>query len=146
VKPIIKFTKLSHFCGELPQYQTSGASGCDVRASVENSVILKPGDRGLIPTGLSLEIPQGFEIQVRARSGLAIKNGIALVNAPGTIDSDYRGEVKIILINLGGTDFEIKRGDRIAQLVIAPVLQGEFIEAKLSETTRGADGFGSTGL
>jgi len=146
MKPKIKFTKLRHFCGEPPEYQTSGASGCDVRASIENVIILKPGDRGLIPTGLSLEIPQGFEIQVRARSGLAIKNGIALLNAPGTIDSDYRGELKVILINLGGTDFEIKRGDRIAQLVMAPVLQAEFVESQLSETDRGVDGFGSTGV
>src|ERR1700728_1729630 len=129
MKPTIKFTKLPHFCGELPQYQTTGASGCDVRASIDKAIVLKPGDRGLIPTGLSLEIPQGFEIQVRARSGLAIKNGIALVNAPGTIDSDYRGELKVILINLGGTDFKIKRGDRIAQLVLAPVLQADFVES-----------------
>jgi len=129
----------------MPQYQSAGASGCDIHASVDQAVILKPGDRSLIPTGLALEIPDGFEIQVRPRSGLAIKSGITLVNSPGTIDSDYRGELKIIVINLGDTPFEIKNGDRIAQLILAPVIQADFLEVgSLSSTDRGAGGFGST--
>jgi dUTP pyrophosphatase len=145
MKPVVKFKKLDHFCGSVPAYQSSGASGCDIHASLKESIVLKPGARTLIPTGLALEIPEGFEIQVRPRSGLAIKSGITLVNTPGTIDFDYRGELKIIIINLGEAGFEIKNGDRIAQLVLAPVIQAQFIEAEnLSETQRGVGGFGST--
>lgn len=138
--------KLEHFKGELPKYQSLLASGFDVRAQLSESIILKPLQRALIPTGLSFEIPESYEIQARPRSGLAIKNGISLVNTPGTIDADYRGEVKIIVINLSSEDFEIKDQERIAQLVLAPVVQAEFIlKENLSETERGAGGFGSTG-
>lgn len=139
--------KLEHFKGELPAYQSTLASGFDVRAQLQQTMVLKPGERALVPTGLSFEIPVGFEIQARPRSGLAIKHGISLVNTPGTIDADYRGEVKIILINLGQEDFVINDQDRIAQLVVAPVTQVKFIEkTDLSETSRGAGGFGSTGV
>lgn len=130
----------------VPSYQTMGSAGADVSAFLSESVTLKPFERALIPTGLKFEIPEGYEIQVRPRSGLAIKNGITCLNTPGTIDSDYRGEVKIILINLGSESFEIKNGDRIAQLVVAPVTQGNFsIVENLSDTERGSGGFGSTG-
>lgn len=142
----LKVMKLSHYKGELPAYQSSLASGFDVRAQLENPVILKPGERVLLPTGLSFEIPPGFEIQARPRSGLAAKHGISIVNTPGTIDADYRGEVKIILINMGLETFEIKDQERIAQLVLAPVVQAQFeMVGELSETQRGAGGFGSTG-
>jgi dUTP pyrophosphatase len=147
MKPTVKFKKLAHFCGLLPAYQSSGASGCDVHASLTESINLKPGRRVLVPSGLALEIPEGYEIQVRPRSGLAIKNGITLVNTPGTIDCDYRGELKIILINLGENDFEIKNGDRIAQLILTPTIQAQFMEVdNLMGTERGAGGFGSTDL
>ncbi len=129
-----------------PAYQTPGAAGADLCACVEAPVKLEPGQRKLIPTGIALEIPEGYEGQVRPRSGLAVKHGIALPNSPGTIDSDYRGEVQVILINLGSEPYEIKNGERIAQLVIAPVTRGSFQEApELSGTSRGAGGFGSTG-
>ncbi len=143
----IKIKKLENFKGELPQYKSTWASGFDVRAQLEKPLALEPGQRELVPTGLAFEIPQGFEIQARPRSGLAVKQGISLVNTPGTIDSDYRGEVKIILINLGHETVEINDGERIAQLVIAPVYQAAFKEVtELSETDRGAGGFGSTGV
>jgi len=130
----------------LPRYATEGAAGCDLHAAVEAPLVLAPGGRAAVPTGLSLAIPEGYEGQVRARSGTALRHGIACVNAPGTIDSDYRGEVKVILGNLGGEPFEIRRGDRIAQLVIAPVVRAAFETAsELPETGRGAGGFGSTG-
>jgi dUTP pyrophosphatase len=142
----VKIKKWAHYKGDLPAYQSAGASGFDVRAQLEGDVVVKPGHRVLIPTALSFEIPHGFEIQARPRSGLALKNGISLVNTPGTIDADYRGEVKIILINLGQEDFLIKDQDRIAQLVIAPIYQAVFEElTDLSDTARGAGGFGSTG-
>lgn len=142
----LKVKKLSHYKGELPTYQTVLASGFDVRAQLERPVLLEPGERALIATGLSFEIPAGFEIQARPRSGLAAKHGISIVNTPGTIDADYRGEVKIILINHGLEAFEIKDQERIAQLVLAPVVQADFELAEdLSETGRGAGGFGSTG-
>ena len=129
-----------------PQYKTKGSAGDDICAFLEESITLKPMERALIPTGLFFEIPEGFEIQVRARSGLAIKNGIACVNSPGTIDSDYRGEVKVILINLGSEDFVINNGDRIAQLVVSPVTIGNFVKADfLEDSERGDGGFGSTG-
>lgn len=131
----------------LPEYKTDGASGCDVHAFVKEPVELLPGDIKLIPTGLACAIPKGFEIQVRPRSGLAAKNGITCLNTPGTIDSDYRGEIKVILINLGKEAFIVKNGDRIAQFVVAPVVRGIFKTVKsLDETLRGSGGFGSTGV
>ena len=130
----------------LPRYMTPEAAGTDVVAAVEETVELEPGARALIPTGLALEIPAGFEVQVRPRSGLAYKHGVTVLNAPGTIDSDYRGEIGVILINHGDISFDVKRGERIAQLVVAPVVQGTFeLVESLSETERGAGGFGHTG-
>ena len=130
----------------LPSYKTSGSAGADICAFLDESKILKVGERFAVPTGLFFEIPEGYEIQIRPRSGLALNNGVTLLNAPGTIDSDYRGEVKIILINLGSEDFVVNNGDRIAQAVIAPVTQGVFsIASELSSTSRGEGGFGSTG-
>ena len=129
---------------DLPAYATEGAAGMDVLAAVD--VVLAPGGRHAVATGLSLAIPAGFEVQVRPRSGLALKHGISLPNAPGTIDSDYRGELKIILINHGSDDFAVRRGDRIAQLVLAPVTRASWLEVDdLDETARGEGGFGSTG-
>lgn len=131
----------------VPSYETSGASGADVRAFLNEPVVIPVGKRAMIPTGLFFAIPEGFEIQVRPRSGLAAKNGVTVLNTPGTIDSDYRGEVKVILINLGDADFTVNNGDRIAQLIVAPVTQGIFVKTdKLDETERGAGGFGSTGV
>jgi dUTP pyrophosphatase len=131
----------------LPAFATAGASGADVGAAVGESVVLPPGGRAAIPTGLVLAVPAGFEVQVRPRSGLALRYGVTVANAPGTIDSDYRGEVMIILVNLGDRPFAVRRGDRIAQLVVAPVPRAEFREcAVLPETARGAGGFGSTGV
>ncbi|MEZ0392264.1 MAG: dUTP diphosphatase [Pseudobdellovibrionaceae bacterium] len=142
----LKIKKLSHYKGELPAYQSPLASGFDVRAQIERPLLLEPGERALVPTGLSFEIPAGFEIQARPRSGLAAKHGISVVNTPGTIDADYRGEVKVILINHGQEPFEVKDQERVAQLVLAPVVQAQFeISEDLSETARGAGGFGSTG-
>ncbi len=131
---------------KIPAYQTAGAAGCDVCAFLTEDVTIKRGERKMIPTGLSFSIPQGYEIQVRPRSGLAAKNGVTVLNTPGTIDSDYRGEVKVILINLGEEDFTVHNGDRIAQLVVAPVTIGNFLSVEvLDETERGSGGFGSTG-
>ncbi|MDY4133035.1 dUTP diphosphatase [Treponema sp.] len=131
----------------VPCYKTEGAAGADVCALLDENVLLKKGQRTIIPTGLFFEIPQGYEIQVRPRSGLAAKNGVTVLNTPGTIDSDYRGELKVILINLGDEDFEIKSGDRIAQIIVAPVTIGNFIQTdSISVTERGSDGFGSTGV
>ena len=131
----------------VPCYKTEGAAGADVCALIDEKVVLKPGERTILPTGLFFEIPQGYEIQVRPRSGLAAKNGVTVLNTPGTIDSDYRGELKVILINLGDSDFEISSGDRIAQIVVAPVTLGNFIQVEsISETERGTGGFGSTGV
>lgn len=131
----------------IPQYKTIGAAGCDVCAFLSEPFILEPGDYAPIPTGLSMEIPLGYEVQVRPRSGLAAKNGITVLNSPGTIDSDYRGEVKIILINHGNSAFVINNGDRIAQLVVAPVSAAVFVKVdSLSDTERGQGGFGSTGV
>ncbi len=131
----------------VPAYKTSGAAGADVCAYLEENIILKKGQRTLISTGLFFEIPDGFEIQVRPRSGLALKNGVTVLNSPGTIDSDYRGELKVILINLGDEDFEIKNGDRIAQILVSPVTRGNFVKVQsLSQTQRGEGGFGSTGV
>jgi dUTP pyrophosphatase len=143
----LKFKKLAHYKGDLPAYQTEGSSGMDVRACLEEEVSLAPGERALIPTGLSLEIPLGYEVQVRPRSGLAVKKGVSLVNTPGTIDADYRGEVKIILINLGQEKLVIQDQERIAQLVVCPVVQANIeLSEDLTETERGAGGFGSTGV
>ena len=132
----------------LPAYETPGSAGMDLRAAVaeEEPLILRPGARAAAPTGLAIAVPDGFEGQVRPRSGLAARHGVTVLNTPGTIDSDYRGEVKVILVNLGEEDFTIRRGDRIAQLVIAPVSQARWAEVdNLDETARGAGGFGSTG-
>ncbi len=147
-RPIeVKVKKLLHFQGDLPAYETSLASGFDVRAQLSEPITLKPGERSLVPTGLSFEIPPGFEIQARPRSGLAIKKGLGLVNSPGTIDADYRGEVKIILINLGQEAVTIESGERIAQLVLCPVIQAKLVlSEELSDTHRGSGGFGSTGV
>jgi dUTP pyrophosphatase len=129
---------------DLPAYATAGAAGMDV-VSAED-VTIAPGARHAVATGLAMAIPAGFEVQVRPRSGLALKHGISVPNTPGTIDSDYRGELKVILINLGSEAFQIRRGDRVAQLVFAPVTQAAWIEAEeLDETERGEGGFGSTG-
>jgi dUTP diphosphatase len=131
---------------ELPHYSTEGSAGMDIRAAVENEIILKTGEVNLIPTNLVVEIPEGFEIQVRPRSGLAIKHGIGILNSPGTIDSDYRGEIKIIMMNFSKEDFKIKRGERIAQLVLSKVYKANLEEnSKLIETKRGEGGFGHTG-
>jgi dUTP pyrophosphatase len=128
-----------------PAYQTAGAAGCDLHAAVGETLTLMPGARDKVPTGIALEIPEGFEAQIRPRSGLAFKDGVTILNAPGTIDSDYRGEILVLLINHGDKPFEIARGARIAQLVLAPVVRARFIEtATLSETARGDGGFGST--
>ena len=132
----------------LPSYETSGAAGADIRANFADGkdVTLLPGARTLIPTGLALAVPSGFEVQIRPRSGLALKHGIALVNSPGTIDSDYRGEVGVIVLNTSDASFEVTHGMRIAQMVLAPVLQAAFEQCEtLDETARGAGGFGSTG-
>lgn len=132
----------------LPEYKTSGAAGADVCAFLpEGPVTIKKGSYAMIPTGLFCEIPDGYEIQVRPRSGLAFKNGITVLNTPGTIDSDYRGELRILLVNLGNQDFVINDKERIAQIIVSPVLQAKFEAVKdLSSTERGTSGFGSTGL
>ncbi len=135
----------------LPQYETAGSAGADIRANFatdlrDSGLTLAPGGRALIPTGVRIEIPNGYEVQIRPRSGLALKHGITIPNAPGTIDSDYRGPLGVILMNLGTEPFNIAHGDRIAQMVIAPVVQAAFeVSADLSDTARGAGGFGSTG-
>jgi len=130
----------------LPLYATEGAAGCDLHAAVGDVMTIAPGERAAVPTGLSLAIPRGYEGQVRARSGLALRHGIACVNAPGTIDADYRGEVKVALINLGAAPFVVERGARIAQLVVAPVTRVEWQQVEgLEGTARGAGGFGHTG-
>ena len=146
-KKTVKLKRLEHFKGELPAYQTELASGFDVRAQIESTIVLKSGERAMVPTAMSFEIPAGFEIQARPRSGLAAKQGITVLNTPGTIDADYRGEVKIIIINLGQEPVEIKNQDRIAQLVLCPVVQAEFeVVDDLALSARGAGGFGSTGV
>ncbi|NPA42351.1 MAG: dUTP diphosphatase [Aquificae bacterium] len=143
----VKVKRLPHGEGiELPTYATEDAAGLDLRAAVETPLLLKPMERALIPTGFIFEIPKGYEGQVRPRSGLALKKGITVLNSPGTIDADYRGEVKVILINLGQEEVVINRGDRIAQLVIAPVSRVELVEVEeVQSTSRGEGGFGSTG-
>lgn len=144
----IKFRRLPHGADlPLPAYESAGAAGMDLRAALDTPLILPPGGRALVPTGLALALPDGFEGQVRPRSGLAVKHGVTVLNAPGTVDSDYRGEVKVALVNHGGEPFAIGRGDRIAQLVVAPVIRAVLVEAAgLDETARGEGGFGSTGV
>ncbi|HTJ27168.1 MAG TPA: dUTP diphosphatase [Candidatus Limnocylindria bacterium] len=145
--PAIAVVRLPEGAGlPLPAYMTDGAAGADVVAAVETDLVLAPGARALVPTGFALEIPAGYEVQVRPRSGLAHKHGVTLLNTPGTIDSDYRGPVGVILVNLGQEPFTVRRGERIAQLVVAPVVQAAFLEvAALGASTRGDGGFGSTG-
>ena len=131
---------------KLPSYKTSGSSGMDLVAFIKNKITINPGNRAMIPTGISLVIPKNYEIQIRPRSGLASKKGISVLNTPGTIDSDYRGEIKIILINLSKKLFIVKSGDRVAQMILCPVAKGKFKEVKnLPKTVRGETGFGSTG-
>ncbi|AAD18212.1 deoxyuridine 5-triphosphate nucleotidohydrolase [Chlamydia pneumoniae TW-183] len=133
--------------GELPEYTTPGAAGADLRANIEEPIALLPGQRALIPTGIKAEIPEGYELQVRPRSGLALKHGITVLNSPGTIDSDYRGEIRVILINFGDSTFIIEPKMRIAQVVLSPVVQATFVvkQESLAETARGSGGFGHTG-
>ena len=148
--PTIPITRLSHAEGlPLPAYETIGAAGMDLRAAIPEDapVVVRPGARARLPTGFCIAVPPGFEAQGRPRSGLAARSGVTLLNSPGTIDSDYRGEVQVILINHGEEDFVVRRGDRIAQLVICPVAQAVWAEVdSLDETARGAGGFGSTGV
>lgn len=150
ITPVIGLVRLPHAEDlPLPSYETEGAAGMDIRAAIpaDKPIVLKLGNRALIPTGFVMEIPPGYEVQVRPRSGLAAKHGITCLNTPGTIDSDYRGEVHVLLINLGEEQFVVERGMRIAQLVVAPVVQAVMEERALAGmTTRGAGGFGSTGL
>ncbi|ASS54786.1 dUTP diphosphatase [Rhizobium leguminosarum] len=150
VSPRLKLIRLPNGEGlDLPAYESKGAAGMDLRAAVDEAapLTLLPGKRALVPTGFIFEIPEHFEGQVRPRSGLAFKNGITCLNSPGTVDSDYRGEVKVLLVNLGEEAFVISRGMRIAQMVIAPVTQARVVEiTEASETVRGAGGFGSTGV
>lgn len=150
--PDIKLIRTEHAdpALPLPHYETNGAAGADLRANFapdqRDGVALAPGQRALVPTGWIMDIPNGWEVQVRPRSGLALKHGVTLVNSPGTIDCDYRGEIGVIMINHGQEEFHIAHGDRIAQIVVAPVIQARFTEAlTYSETTRGTGGFGSTG-
>ena len=149
MKPEIAIRRLPHAEGlPLPAYETPGAAGMDLRAAIpeDQPMTIRPGARDRAPTGLCIAVPAGFEAQIRPRSGLAAKAGVTCLNTPGTIDSDYRGEVQVILINLGAEDFVIRRGDRVAQMVIAPVASATWREVdSLDETTRGAGGFGSTG-
>lgn len=143
----VKVKKLENFRGELPAYESEHASGFDLRAQLKEPLVLEPGKRVLVPTGLAFEIPPGYEIQVRPRSGWASKKGVTVVNTPGTVDADYRGEVKIALVNLGEERLEILDQDRVAQAVLCPVVQARLEPvAELSETARGSGGFGSTGL
>ncbi len=131
----------------LPAYATEGAAGLDLKAALSDPLTLKPGERGIVPTGLKMAIPQGFEGCVRPRSGLAMKQGLTLTNAPGTIDSDYRGEVKVLVINLGQEPVVLKRGDRIAQLLISPIAHAQVVKVEqVDDTVRGAGGFGHTGI
>lgn len=142
----VRVKRLNHGAGlPLPDYTTSGAAGMDVCAA--ESLLLRAGKRHAVATGFAFAIPEGFEVQVRPRSGLALKHGITCLNTPGTIDSDYRGEVKVILANLGEDDFQITKGDRIAQLVVSPVTHAAMVEVEeIDDTARGAGGFGSTGV
>lgn len=146
--PPVLVQRLPHAAGlPLPRYLSVGAAGADVVAAVEAPLTLAPGERAAVPTGLALAVPEGYEAQLRPRSGLALRWGLTLPNAPGTIDSDYRGEVKVLVANTGSEPFVVRRGDRIAQLVVAPVARAEFREvAELPPSGRGSGGFGSTGV
>ena len=148
MSPVLRFVRLSHNLDlPLPSYETSGSAGMDLPAAIEDTIVLESLERTAIPTGLQIAIPDGFEGQVRPRSGLAFRHGLTVTNAPGTIDSDYRGELKVLLVNLGKEPVTIERGMRIGQLVIAPVVQASVSEVTtLDETKRGAGGFGSTGV
>ena len=130
---------------ELPRYETALAAGCDLRAAVVDDLVLAPGARALVPTGFGIALPPGYEAQVRPRSGLAVKHGVTVLNAPGTIDADYRGEIKVPLVNHGHEPFVVRRGERVAQLVVAPVVQVTWTDIPLDATARGVGGFGSTG-
>ena len=144
-KIVLKIQKLEH-CAGLPEYKTEGAAGMDLVASCENDIVLKSLERFLVPTGIKIELPHGYEAQIRPRSGLSIKHGISLINCVGTVDEDYRGEVKVGLVNLSAETFTIKRGERIAQMVIAKTTRANIeIVPELTETIRGEGGFGSTG-
>jgi dUTP pyrophosphatase len=144
VKILVK--KINYKHKGLPKYETVGSSGLDLIANIDKEIILKPNERTLVPTGLSVAIPENYEIQVRPRSGLAAKNGISVLNTPGTVDADYRGEIKVILINLSLENFKIEPGQRIAQMVLCPVVKAELVEVDtLPESVRGSGGFGSTG-
>lgn len=148
-KITIKFKRLSENYNDipLPSYSTEGSSGMDLRAAVKDKIIIKPFETALVPTNLAVEIPEGYEGQVRPRSGLAAKNFVTVLNTPGTIDSDYRGEIKVILTNFGKEDFVVNRGDRIAQLVISKVERAEIVEVQdLNSTKRNQGGFGHTGI
>ena len=141
----IKIKKLSHDV-LTPKYETLGSSGMDIAAYIQQDIIINPSEKVLVATGFFLSIPRGYEVQIRPRSGLAAKKGITVLNTPGTIDSDYRGETKVILVNLSKDKFLVKKGDRIAQMVVCPIVQAVMEEVKeLSETDRGVGGFGSTG-
>ena len=144
----VRVRRLPHGEGlPLPAYASAGAAGMDLLAAVERPHVIAPGKRALIPTGLAVALPPGFELQVRPRSGLALRHGILLPNGPGTIDEDYRGEIQVILLNAGDVDFTVERGTRVAQAVLAPVVRATWREvAELADTERGAGGFGSTGL
>lgn len=146
----VQIARLPHGTGlPLPAYKTGLAAGCDLAAAIaeDSPIVLQPGERALVPTGFSIAMPPGFEGQVRPRSGLSIEHGVTVINAPGTIDADYRGEIRVPIVNLGAESFTIRRGMRIAQLVVAPVTRAEFVETdELAATGRGDSGFGSTGL
>lgn len=144
----VELVRLPHAKGlDLPHYASSGAAGMDLLAAINEDVVIRSGERALIPTGLRIGLPAGYELQIRPRSGLALKHGITLPNTPGTIDEDYRGEIGIIVLNTGKEDFVISRGMRIAQAVLAPVIRLTWVEvSELDETSRGAGGFGSTGI
>ena len=144
VKILVK--KINYKHKDLPKYETVSSSGLDLIANIDKEIILKPNERTLVPTGLAVAIPENYEIQVRPRSGLAAKNGISVLNTPGTVDADYRGEIKVILINLSLENFKIEPGQRIAQMVLCPVVKAELVEVDtLPESVRGSGGFGSTG-
>ncbi|PJA32764.1 MAG: dUTP diphosphatase [Zetaproteobacteria bacterium CG_4_9_14_3_um_filter_53_7] len=147
LNPIVHIQKLPHGEGiDLPFYATTHAAGADLRAAVDADIVIEPGEHKLIKTGFAMALPDNYEAQIRPRSGLALKNGITVLNSPGTIDADYRGEVGVILINHGKQPFTVSRGDRIAQMIIAPFVQADFhAVAELSETERGSGGFGSSG-
>lgn len=142
----LKIQKLNH-CASIPEYKTEGAAGMDLAAANEDDIVLKPLERYLVPTGIKIELPKGYEAQIRPRSGLSIKHGISLINCTGTIDEDYRGEIKVGLVNLSNETYTIKRGERIAQMIIASVAKADIeVTEELTETVRGEGGFGSTGI